>query len=411
MRPYHGIRDRILGIVDTTPSALFPTDEPLPPKHLIGRADDVAEIANSLKLGSNVVLSAPRRTGKTTVAGAALAELAQDPGVYVVAIDLFSMDGTDQLADALIGATMSVRPALRKAIRTATQAGRTIYESIGLTFGARLVGTGDLDGIEIGVLPTLRNDPRKHLDYALNLPEKIAATDGKRLVLFIDEFQAVQRIGENASRGGATVLKQQMRAAFQRSRHVSFLFAGSLEHMMGDLFGNKSEPFFSFGGFHSLRPITEDEWRAGITARLKLVTVTANDAALDMLIEAGEGHPRATMLLCQQAYEMALLAGAPQIDAGIAALAYDRALRVEKPRHEQIVLGIQHIGTRAVSRLALRAVSIIANGGRPYTLAKHPAEVARTLAALRDAGIIDQPDGTWRVADPLFAEYLRRLRR
>ena len=99
MRPYHGIRDRILGIVDTTPSALFPTDEPLPPKHLIGRADDVAEIANSLKLGSNVVLSAPRRTGKTTVADAALAELAQDPGVYVVAIDLFSMDGTDQLAD------------------------------------------------------------------------------------------------------------------------------------------------------------------------------------------------------------------------------------------------------------------------------------------------------------------------
>lgn len=397
-------------MVENAPSALFPTDEPLEPGHLIGRGDDVTEIATALKLGSNVVLSAPRRTGKTTVADAALAELAKDSGIYVVAMDLFSIDGTDQLADALIEATMSVRPALRRAIRAAGQAGRTIYESVSLTFGAKLAGTGDLDGIEIGVLPTLRNDPRKHLEYALKLPEKIASTDGKRLVLFIDEFQAVQRIGENVERGGATVLKQRMRAAFQRSRNVSFLFAGSLEHMMRDLFGNKSEPFFSFGGFHSLRPITADEWRAGINARLKLVKMSANDTAMDMLIGQGEGHPRSTMLLCQQAYEAAVLAGATQIDVGIAALAYERALQAEKSRHEQIVLGIQQIGSPAVNRLALRAARTIAAGGKPYTLAKHAAEVTRALNALRNAGTIDQPDGTWQVADPLLAEYLRRIR-
>lgn len=398
-------------MVDRAPSALFPTDEPLEPGHLIGRGDDVAEIANRLKLGSSVVLSAPRRTGKTTVADAALAELASDPGVRAVTVDLFAVDGVDQLADALIENTLSARPALRRAIHAAKQAGKTLYESVGVTLGAKLLHTGDLDGIEIGLLPTLRDDPAKHLQYALELPQRIAGADGKRLVLFIDEFQAVQRIGENRGRGGATALKQQMRTAFQRSRDVSFLFAGSLEHMMRDLFGTKSEPFFSFGGFHELRAITDDEWRDGIAGRLELVKMHVDDTVVSMLIDRGEGHPRSTMLLSQQAYEVAVLGGSTQIDGRIAALAYEAALQLEKPRHEQIVLGIQQIGSPAVNRLALRAATAIAAGGKPYTLAKHAAQVTRALDALRNAGIIAQPEGDWRIADPLFAEYLRRNRR
>jgi hypothetical protein len=396
-------------MIDRTPSALFPTDEPLEPGHLIGRGADVSEIANRLRLGSNVILSAPRRTGKTTVGDAVLAELSEDPAIYAVTVDLFAVDGADQLADALIESTMSARPALRKAIRAAKQAGRTVYESVGVTLGARMLGTGELDGLEINLLPTLRSDPHRHLEYALALPQRIAAVDGKRLVLFIDEFQAVQRIGVNQGRGAATALKQQMRTAFQRSPSVSFLFAGSLEHMMRDLFGNKSEPFFSFGGFHELRAITADEWREGITARLALVNMGVDRTALDSLIEKGEGHPRSTMLLSQQAYEAAILAGSTRVDSNTAALAYEAALQLEKPRHEQILLGIQQIGTPAVNRLALRAATTIAAGGKPYTLSKHAAEVTRALNALRDAGVIDlQPR---RIADPLFAEYLRRNRR
>ena len=70
----------------------------------------------------------------------------------------------------------------------------------------------------------------------------------------------MERIGDSFKRDWAVVLKRKMRAAFQRSPNVSFLFAGSLEHMMRDIFGSSNEPFFHFGGFHHLEPITIEEW-------------------------------------------------------------------------------------------------------------------------------------------------------
>lgn len=394
-----------------SPSELFPTDEPLKPGSLIGRSDDIAEITNRLKLGSNVILSAPRRTGKSTVCDAVTAELRNDHDCYAVAVDLFGLDGSDQLADALIESTMSVRPALRKAIYAARQAGKTIYESLGVTLGAKLLATGELDGLEISLLPALPSDPRKHLQYALELPERIAAADGKRLILYVDEFQAIQRIGDNQGSGGATVLKEQMRKAFQRSHNVSFLFAGSLEHMMRALLSDKSEPFFNFGGFHSLHPITRQEWRDGIVARLAQADLGITPVALDSIIDHGTGHPRATMLVAQHAYEAAVLSDADAITSDTAALAYEAALLSERPRHEQMVERIQQISTKAVNRIALRIITTLAAGGAPYASARNPSEPTRALHALRDTGFIARVDEAWRLTDPLFAEYLRRNRR
>ena len=51
---------------------LFPTDEPVSGEALIGRTDDVDAIASSLLGAVNVVLAGPRRSGKTSVARAAL---------------------------------------------------------------------------------------------------------------------------------------------------------------------------------------------------------------------------------------------------------------------------------------------------------------------------------------------------
>lgn len=393
------------------PLELFPTDGPLAPGQLIGRDDDVAAIVEQMRAGVNVILSSPRRTGKTTVCDSVIARLAadEDEDFYVAKLDLFAVDGISQMADELITTTMSNRPALRKALHAARRGGRTLYESVGVALTPKLLSTGEMEGIDISILPRLPDDPVAHLDYALALPQRIAETDDRRLVLYIDEFQDVERIGESFKRGWAVALKRKMRAAFQRSPNVSFLFAGSLEHMMRDIFGSSDEPFFHFGSFHHLTPITVDEWRGGLTSRLTRDRTHIDSAALDFIIDHGAGHPRATMLLGQRVHLDSILAGTNNIDAALAALAYEECLGAEQSKHEAFVDRIRHIGPPAVNRVALPIVVTVAAGGRPYAGAKHPSDRARALASLRDAGFIEQvvPQG-WRVVDPLFAEYLRR---
>lgn len=393
------------------PDEAFPTDEPLKTEALIGRAADISEITTKLKLGINTVLAAPRRTGKTSVCNAVLNALAAEPDFYVAKVDLFKVDSIGSFADELVRQVISNRPALKQALHVAKQSGRSLYEGLSLGLSAKAIAPPDLQGLDISLLPRLSDDPVAHLDYALGLAQKVAAADGKRLLLFIDEFQDVERIGESWQRGWAGAMKRKMRGFFQDSPDVSFLFSGSLEHMMRQMFGSTDEPFFQFGSFHDLRVITSDEWHDGLPPKFSQDQTTVSDEALDYIITRGEGHPRATMLIAQRAHLNAIIAGTHEVNLDLAAVAYEAALRGERGEHEAYIVRARNLGKAGVNRLTVPTLTRIAAGEAPYGGSRSHAPVQRAIYALRDAGLIT-PNETrgWRVGDPLFAEYLRRER-
>ncbi len=70
-----------------------------------------------------------------------------------------------------------------------------------------------------------------------------------------------------------------MRAIFQRTDGVSYLFAGSLEHLMRDLFPPPHRALHQFGGFHDLRPIDAERGRAGLGERFEADDLTIGPGA------------------------------------------------------------------------------------------------------------------------------------
>jgi len=50
---------------------LFPTDDPVKPRLLIGRGEDVRDLAARLREGTHMVMAGPRRTGKSTCSACA----------------------------------------------------------------------------------------------------------------------------------------------------------------------------------------------------------------------------------------------------------------------------------------------------------------------------------------------------
>src|SRR5512146_1001287 len=211
------------------PSAiLFPTDQPLPAELLIGRGEDVREIAATLAGGGHLVISGPRRTGKTSVCDAALRRL-EDDGLYVVEVDLFRIASAAELAEVLVAQTIANRSALRRILHQAREAGRLVADAAGVS--AVVKSKTELgEEMEIAFTPHLaRRDPERYLDYALALPGRIAEADRKRVVLFFDEFQEIA--GPRAPYGDPDALTKRMRAIFQRSPQLSVLFAGSIEHL------------------------------------------------------------------------------------------------------------------------------------------------------------------------------------
>jgi uncharacterized protein len=372
---------------------------------MIGRDDDVDRVASAVLGGGNVVLAGPRRTGKTTVADAAL-EVCRQGGAYVAAVDLFDLVDASELAQALTVRLLSNRPALGRALDEARGTGRQILSVLRQAPVLRL--RQDLgDGVEVVFEVGLdRQDPDSHarLRAALELAERLAQRDGKRVVMFFDEFQDV--VGTDKRFGDPDQVTRLMRAVLQRSRHVSVLFAGSIEHLMGDLFAPTDRALSQFGAFHELAPITAAQWRAGIRTRLADDDTTIADDALDRVVALGEGHPRATMLLIQQAHAGSVEELRRDIDHPLVVQALERAMRQERLRHDQQLELIRTLGRHA-ERMAIR----VAAGAELYTNLK-PQQASRGLAALHDRGRIAQGGrhGQWTVIDPLLRRYLAARR-
>ena len=377
-------------------AVLFPTDHPLDPDVMIGRASDVDRISAALVGGGNIVLAGPRRTGKTTVADAALVACRHD-GAYVARVDLFDCADAGALAYRLTLELLANRALLKRAIRDAISAGRSILDALRAT--ATIRARQDLgEDLEITIdLARAEEAPARALDTSLRLAQRLAERDGRRVVLFIDEFQEIA----SGRFGDANTVTRKLRAVLQRSREVSVLFAGSIEHLMRDLFAPTERALSQFGSFHELTPISSPQWAAGIRERLATDNTSIADDALVRLVELGEGHPRATMLIAQQAHAQAIEDLVYAIDHASVVIALERALSAERLRHQQQLERIRAAG-RYCERMAIR----VAADAELYQALK-PQQAARALNALRHIGVIERAgQGKWYVLDPLLRRYL-----
>lgn len=382
-------------------AGLFPTDQPLSSELMIGRQDDVDEIAATLAGGGHVVIAGPRRTGKTSVCDAAL-EKVRERDCYVVAVDLFRIASAAELAEALVAATIANRSALRRILHQARQAGRLVADAAGMS--AVVKSKTELgEELEIAFTPELaRRDPERYLDYALALPGRIADADGRRVVVFFDEFQEVA--GSRAPYGNPDALTKRIRAIFQRAPGVSVLFAGSIEHLMRDLFTPRQRALSQFGAFHELRPIPAEAWMHGLKKRFDVDRCEIQEAALSHLVELGSGHPRATMLIAQKTHMSAVLLETRKIDLALVNQGYRAAVEGERVNHEQTVERL-----RRTHRLGLEVARRIARAQAPY--AELPRDSVRhALDELRDAGITQSLGrADWHITDPLLSRFLAEL--
>lgn len=379
--------------------ALFPTDEPLTADQMIGRAADVDELVAQLRGGVHRILAAPRRTGKSTVGRAAVARLAAE-GFYTVSVSLFELTNAVALAERLAQRTLANRGSLARLVERVRAGGETVLKGAALTLSVK-ASTELGDGVDVALRPGFAAQaPQTALIHALRLLEAIAVRDERRLVLFIDELQEIA----DGDYGDAEQLTKQLREILAESQHVTCLFAGSVEHLMRDLFTNRERALYGFGGFHDLTTITRTEWREGIAERFARDDVIADEDALELIGTRTRGHPRCTMLIAQQAHVALVEQDAHRLDLAGAERGYQGAMAAERARHADGLLDVRRLGPAA-----LRVLTNLAASGGAYRGLEAKA-ARRALDALATVGLVARGSGrgNWSITDPLFIDYLNR---
>ncbi len=142
-----------------------------------------------LSHGHSVMLAGPRRTGKTSIAFEILRRL-EEKGFYTAFVDTFRIAEKRELALTLIDACLRNRTGLLRTTEALKDRLKRIAGSAKLA-----VKLHDLE-ISLG-FPDPEQDDYTLFDYALELPDRLAKADGKKMVVVFDKFQDAGHIGRS----------------------------------------------------------------------------------------------------------------------------------------------------------------------------------------------------------------------
>ena len=226
-----------------------------------------------------------------------------------------------------------------------------------------------------------------------------SASDGARPhVLLLDEFQEAVRW----SKGSLA----RFRAALQHAPGVVVLALGSQAHTLRALFSEPGHVLYGFAQPEYLDAVAKDAWISYLKVRSQRSGVAFNEVTAARLVERVGGHPYELMRTANHVILYGLLRG-----SHTAALEdIDRAF--EETLAETSDLWAERwrlAATKAGVKAILRAV---ATGRGPYDGRRDENHsVQRGLKWLSDQGWLERPTrGRWGFVEPMFAEYVRRLR-
>ena len=379
------------------PAAHFPVGGPVPGADLIGREAYLRGLVTRLQDGSHLVVSGPRRIGKTSVVLEALRRLGRRGSLtaYVDCMGATDLHGFgERLADAVLFHL--------------TGTDRSVAAALAVLGGERPPAKVRFESLEPALALARETNAQRFFDQALDLPRLVAARTGKRLVIALDEFQSVGRLSPKVF--------DLMRSRFQAQRGVAYVFLGSEAGTLAALFGEKGRAFYRFAVPHDLTGagehrfgIAPDHWADYLRTKFKAKQIQIAEAELDWIIEATGGHPQDAMQLSAALLYFMQDQGLRVVTADTVAVAYEQTLReLERP----FALHWEELGTQKYLQAIAKR---IAHGAVLYATSAQGAavprpEVLRALETLRQKGLVVRLGrGRYEFVEPMFGEHVRRL--
>ncbi|MGI8756303.1 MAG: AAA family ATPase [Acidimicrobiales bacterium] len=360
----------------------FIFDGPLPPEDVIGREDELATIRDRAAHGRFVLLHAPRRYGKTSLVNLLAHRARVDRDLALVTVDLEGVLTIDDIARRFEHAYRTLpRTGFARALRTALSA---------LSVAGVMVSRGG-----VSLTPRSATEAAPLLEGLLALPYEAAGKVGTRVLVVLDEFQAIAPIA-NAD----AVLRSQIQHQHQRDR-VSYLFSGSEQSLLQAIFADRARPLYGQAEQVALGPLS-----ATVAAQMVAAKFAETDrdpgVALTSLVVTADGHPQRLGFLADALWQVTGEGEAADGSTWVAAL--EGALRRANAEFLAVEAGLAMTQRKVALLLALGEPPTGAAAAR-MGLSKGSARGA--LQALAGKGHAHDRDGTVVLVDPLYAAWLR----
>lgn len=364
----------------------FVYSHPVAPEAIINRDSETQKLLQWAVGGHYVRLYGPRKFGKTSLLGRVLADGAREEGLIPIMVDLYGvLSVTDVTIRIERAYAKQLKGPLRKKVDVFLKS-----TGLGLSLGAF--------GISARIQTSPATTPLPALHALLDLPLRLEEGGGFRALIVFDEFQDIDKVEG---------MDSLVRSHIQYQGDVaSYIFSGSEPGMMNKLFEDKGRPLYGSAVPMRLDRLGDSECAAYIIDRFGASGREVGDS-LQPLLNAANGHPQRVMHLAHRLWEQVPEGETATFEDWEAAL--DKA--VQELHHE---FAASWRGFNTNEQKTLRA--IIQGEGSPLrtaVLSQLDVEkntVFYALQRLGETADVETINRKWLIVDPLFEEWIRRLR-
>ena len=357
------------------------------PEFFCDREQETKTILDALHNGRNVTLIAPRRMGKTGLIRHAFYRLKEQlPDIVTFYLDIYSTqslgDFVRLFASTVLGQLDSAPQKALSRIGQFVRSCRPVFTFDELT---------SVPKVRIDVAPAEEGNTLKEIFEYLGSSEK-------RCYVAIDEFQQITEYPEN----GVEAL---LRSHIQFLPNVNFIFAGSKQHLMQEMFTSSKRPFYQSTQPLTIGSIQEDEYASFATGHFAKRNAKLPQDVFNSIYEKYKGHTWYVQCLLNRLYgynrdvDMELVSYATEQILSEYSYTYADLLKAYTPGQVRLLKAIAKEGSVKevlsgdfISAYRLRAAS----------------SVSAALKKLQESELVYQTADGYIIYDRFMGEWLRR---
>ncbi len=346
------------------------------------REEEVSEITSYLKSENHLIIISPRRFGKTSLIRKILAA----SGRRFIYLDMQLVLTEGDFAAQLLKRIYRIFPVqkLKNYIKSFRIIPTVIMNPV----------TGD---VEISFSPGSRD--LAPLEDVLNLIEKLGKAEDK-IIVVLDEFQDVFRIN--------TGLVRMLRSVIQVHKNINYVFMGSSESMIREIFEKKDSPFYRFGILYPLGKIPEAKFRLFLEYNFRGITGDTGSISENILKISG-AHPYYTQQLAFMVWE--LLSHKGQTEEMVVDFAADEIVRSHDNDFELLWNTLNRTDMLVLAGMSESNASPLSEEFRKQFGTGAASTVYSTLQRLIKKGMVVRDAAGYFIDDPFFSRWIRMRRR
>src|ERR1043166_8870069 len=372
----------------------FVYGEVVPAGAFVDRVVELERLVTDLAAGPKVFLISPRRYGKSSLIRQALSAVSRR-GLLTVDVTVSSFSSYVAFLEGYARALMAAETRWDRARAWLKEAIRSARTEIRYTPGRSPLGSLAVS------FPAVKSerDVARLAQEVFALPGRLAEARRRRVVVALDEFQAIGEFN-----GGS--VEHAMRAAVQHQRAVGYVFAGSEPSLMERMLGPK-RPFYKAGPVMRLDKIPADEFAAAIDSRFKRSGMKSEDGLGDAIVELAGNLPYDVQRLAHETWDEVRASGGRRATLDLLHQALTRLLSEQETMFEALWQRLT-LAQRAVLRAVVveSGHSVLSEDVRTRHRLGGTSTVQAALNALVRDDVISRDGRGYAVVDSLLREWV-----